>query len=109
MGMFDYMDYRGPLPKSKKPQLRLRQAMASSMSQTKSVKLWEDRRWAKRAYEEGCVKITVSENGQLLDPDGEPMNWTGVINFYGGGIGHKQWEFTAKIENGNLVSITQDK
>lgn len=109
MGMFDYLEYNGPLPTTVKKKARLRQAMSAGLSQTKSVRLWETDKWAKRAYDEGCVKITISEDGYMLDPDGCLMDWTGKIEFYGGGIGHKLWEFTAVIENGRLVSLTQDK
>ncbi len=107
MGMFDYVDYRGPLPPSRKPRSRLRQAMASNLSQSKSVRLWETKKWGPRAYDEGCVKITVTEDGQMLDPDGNALPWTGHLNFYGSGPGHKWWDFIARLEDGRVVEIRE--
>ena len=107
MGMFEYVDYRGPLPPSKKPRSRLRQAMASNLSQSKSVRLWETKKWGRRAYDEGCVKITVTPEGQLLDPDGQPLDWTGELRFYGGGTGCKWWEFVALFVDGRMSGITE--
>jgi transposase InsO family protein len=107
MGMFDYVNYRGPLPASRKPRSRLRKAMLEFPSQSKSVRLWEDPKWKDRAYDEGCVCITVTEDGKMLDPDGQPLLWSGDMRFYGSGDNHRRWEFVAGFKDGKIIGIVE--
>jgi len=109
MGMFDYVDYRGPLPTTIRPKSRLRKAMLDYRSQTKSVRLWKDPKWSQRAYDEGCVCITVDENGHMFDPDGKPLMWSGTMRFYGSGDNHRGWEFLAGFVGGALTHIVEVK
>lgn len=107
MGMFDYVKYHGPLPKGKNSRLRV--AMESGASQSKSVRMWEDPKFSERAYDTGCVAVTVTGNGTLLDPDMQEMAWSGDLEFYGDGPGHKGWHFLAKVKNGVVISIEKVK
>ena len=107
MGMFDYVDYCGPLPAGRKPKSRLRKAMLEFWSQSKSVRLWEDPKWSARAYDEGCVCITITEDGIMLDPEGKRLLWSGDMRFYGSGDNHRGWEFVAGFINGRLVGIIE--
>lgn len=109
MGMFDYIDYRGPLPKTGIRQSRLRNAMLLNLSQSKSVRLWESPKYKNQAYEYGCLKITVREDGAMQEPDGSRMYWSGDLRFYGSGAAHRRWEFVATVKDGLVVSIVDGK
>lgn len=97
MGMFDYIQWNARLPVPRDSFVRQRMNPA----QSKSIRLWEKPEWECEAYEYGCLTITVSEDGTMLDPKGDPLRWTGDLYFYGG----KRDEFQAQFENGKLLNV----
>ena len=104
MGMFDWVRWLGPLPKSR-DRSRLRIALNAGLFQSKSVRLWEDERFSARAYNDGCVTITVTEEGLMKDPDGNALPWSGTFDFYGGGHGVKWADLRATFKDGVCQSI----
>jgi hypothetical protein len=104
MGMFDYIKWLGPIPKMRNSS-ELRIMLQSGKFQTKSLRLWEDPRWTERAYDEGCVMVTVDGTGKMKDPDGGDLAWSGELTFYAATRRWKWREFAAQFSNGTLVSI----
>lgn len=102
MGMFDYLQWHGPLPKGMK---RSRVLQNCNPFQTKSLRLWETDQWRKEAYESGCVTATVAEDGTLADPAGTLIPLDGDVVFYGSGVGVRFTTFRATFAGGRVRHI----
>ena len=48
----------------------------------------------------------MSRDGWLLDPSGQTLNWSGVLNFYGAGAYFGWSEFDAEVITGQVGNIT---
>ncbi len=101
MGMFDYVRVECRLPCKRETEIRT----ACNPFQSKSVRLWESERWGDKAYDEGCVTMTLADDRTLRGPDGEIIPWSGGLIFYGSGQRVKWAEFTASIRDGHIIEI----
>lgn len=69
--------------------------------QSKAIGYWVDHGWHDEVW-----TLTVSREGWLLDPSGQTLNWSGVLNFYGDGAYFGWSEFDAEVINGQVGNIT---
>jgi hypothetical protein len=99
MGMFDYIQCNARLPVPKDSFVRCH----SNPFQSKSVRLWDTKKFGLRAHEGGCVTITIGDDNRLYDPDGQPLPWSGSMRFYSG-----KHEFLADVSEGAVLEIKQD-
>ncbi len=91
MGMFDIVYYKGRLPVTKESLLREREG---NVFKSKSIQLW-------KSWPEGTgdtLEITVGEDGTLRDPNGDRIDWSGDLLFYGSSS-----EFVAEIVHGYVT------
>lgn len=98
MGMFDYIQCDARLPVSKDAFIRCH----NNPFQSKSIRLWEFDHFSERAYNEGCLTLTIRSDNVLIDPDGNQLDWTGDLHFYSGG---KAPEFVATCVQGIITKI----
>lgn len=98
MGMFDYVQCDARLPVKRETRVRHRE----NPFQSKSVRLWEDPKFTERAYNDGCVTLTIRPDRTLADPDGNLLNWSGELVFYG-----DRSEFIASCKGGVVESMTE--
>lgn len=96
MGMFDYVQCDARLPVKNDSFVRCH----VNPFQSKSVELWNDPRFQERAYNEGCLTITISKDNKLYDPDGNLLPFHGWLNFYSG-----KHEFLADCVHGSVFRI----
>ena len=96
MGMFDYIQCNARLPVKRESFVRCH----ANPFQSKSVRLWETEAFGDRAYNEGCVTITIGENNRLYDPDGQPLKWSGDLAFYS-----RKHDFLATVVSGDVMKI----
>jgi len=96
MGMFDWVQYDGPLPKNV-PKSVIRQGMPF---QSKSVRSWEHPEFAAMANDLGELHIEVTRDGRMIGPTKKPLAWTGTLDFYGFDNRNRWWTFSADFVDG---------
>lgn len=98
MGMFDYLQCNARLPVKRDSFVRCH----SNPFQSKSIGLWLSEKFSDRAYNHGCVTVTISEDRTLVDPDGEPLDWSGSLVFYSG-----KHDFIAECVHGTVIDVRE--
>jgi len=97
VGKFDSIQWEMELPIPRDGELRA----DVNPFQTKDIRYWVEHGWRDEEW-----TLTVSPEGWLLNPNGETVDWSGTLNFYGDGNYFGWSEFEAKVKSGKIANIS---